>query len=86
MIEAKKIKKIVKGKTIIDSIDLKFSDSGFYCLSGDNGAGKSTLLGILGLLDSSYEGELIINSLNCIVFVPPFWKNIIAGFPEGILN
>lgn len=65
MIEAKKIKKIVKGKTIIDSIDLKFSDSGFYCLSGDNGAGKSTLLGILGLLDSSYEGELIINSLNC---------------------
>lgn len=42
----------------------EFPSTGMVILAGDNGVGKTTLLFILGMLDSDYEGDLLINGVN----------------------
>jgi putative ABC transport system ATP-binding protein len=61
MIEIKNVEKFYEsgaGKTYVlrrISIDIKQGD--FVTIMGPSGAGKSTLLAILGMLDSSWQGE-----------------------------
>lgn len=45
----------------IDGIDLTIQRGEFIAIMGPSGCGKTTLLNILGLLDSSVEGEYILN-------------------------
>lgn len=45
----------------IDGIDLTIQKGEFIAIMGPSGCGKTTLLNILGLLDSSIEGEYELN-------------------------
>lgn len=45
----------------IDDIDLKIQKGEFIAIMGPSGCGKTTLLNILGLLDSSIEGEYLLD-------------------------
>lgn len=42
---------------VLRRIDLEIKEGEFITVMGPSGAGKSTLLGILGMLDSSWQGE-----------------------------
>lgn len=51
-----------KGTEIIalDHVNIKFPDNGLIFILGKSGSGKSTLLNIMGGLDKSDGGEIII--------------------------
>jgi putative ABC transport system ATP-binding protein len=61
MIELKNIEKFYEsgaGKTfVLRRITLNIQQRDFVTIMGPSGAGKSTLLAILGMLDSSWQGE-----------------------------
>ncbi len=46
---------------VLRNIDLEIKEGDFITVMGPSGAGKSTLLSILGLLDSSWNGEYYFN-------------------------
>ena len=47
----------------IDGIDLTIKRGEFIAIMGPSGCGKTTLLNILGLLDTSIEGEYLLDGL-----------------------
>lgn len=57
----KKDKKII---SVLEDINIEFESGKFYAITGHSGSGKSTLINILGLIDNSDSGTLIINGLN----------------------
>ena len=48
-------------RAILSDISLRIDPGDFACIRGKSGAGKSTLLNILGLLDSSFEGDCLLD-------------------------
>lgn len=48
-------------RAILSDISLRIDPGDFACIRGKSGAGKSTLLNILGLLDSSFEGDYLLD-------------------------
>jgi len=46
---------------VLHNINLDFSLNEFVCIVGPSGSGKTTLLNILGLLEESSEGNILIN-------------------------
>ena len=48
--------------TVLDSIDLDIQKGEFIAIMGPSGCGKTSLLNILGLLDSSDEGEYMLDN------------------------
>ncbi len=48
-------------RAILSDISLRINPGDFACIRGKSGAGKSTLLNILGLLDSSFEGDYLLD-------------------------
>lgn len=46
---------------VLRQIDLDIEEGEFVTIMGPSGAGKSTLLSILGLFDSAWEGEYLLN-------------------------
>jgi putative ABC transport system ATP-binding protein len=69
IIEAKNIHKtFILSKTnsekVLKGINLKINRGEFVGLTGQSGSGKSTLLYILGLLDDTTQGEVLINGKN----------------------
>lgn len=51
-------------REILNNIKYVFNDTGLYILKGYNGCGKTTLLRIMALLDTHYEGRIILNKIN----------------------
>ena len=49
---------------IFENLDLNIDKNSITSIIGPSGCGKSTLLNILGLLDSSYNGDYIFNNQN----------------------
>jgi len=60
ILEAKNLCKTIQGTDILNNINLKVLAGEKIALVGESGAGKTTLLQILGLLDQSTSGELVI--------------------------
>lgn len=90
MLELKNITKIyvnkkdtTKNVTALKDVNISFPRQGFVCLLGPSGCGKTTLLNILGGLDTSYSGELIVNNIATKIFKPKDWdsyRNNHVGF------
>lgn len=69
VIELRNLGKIYKSKkgsstTALNDINLKIGNKGMLFIVGKSGSGKSTLLNLLGGLDTSTSGELLINGKN----------------------
>lgn len=62
MIELKGIKKNYGKLEILKGIDLSVKKGELISIVGSSGAGKSTLLQIIGTLDSSNHGQLLIDN------------------------
>ena len=50
-------------RAILSDISLRIAQGDFACIRGKSGAGKSTLLNILGLLDTGFEGEYLLDGV-----------------------
>ena len=65
MLNLKNITKIYKTSSFeqkaLDDVSISFKNNEFVFILGESGSGKTTLLNIIGGLDNSYEGDLIIN-------------------------
>ncbi len=61
-IECKNISKEYKGKTVLNSIDLRFEKGKIYGLIGRNGAGKTTLLSIMSAQNPASHGEVLVDN------------------------
>lgn len=59
-IETHQIKKIYKGKAVVDSVNIHVKKGEIYGFVGPNGAGKSTLMKMLLNLVKSDSGEIIL--------------------------
>lgn len=59
--ELRKIKRVFKGKAVLDISELELDAHQIYTLIGPNGAGKTTLLHLLAFLDQPSAGELWFN-------------------------
>lgn len=64
MIEIKNYSKSFGERKIVDNLSMELPDSGIVCLLGPSGCGKTTLLNSLSGTDTSYEGNIYINSIN----------------------
>ncbi|WP_323610954.1 ATP-binding cassette domain-containing protein [Erysipelothrix enhydrae] len=63
MIQLKSVSRTFGNRTLFHDINEKFVVGELVGVSGKSGSGKSTLLNIIGLIDSDYEGELLIDSI-----------------------
>ncbi|NJL58386.1 MAG: ATP-binding cassette domain-containing protein [Desulfobacteraceae bacterium] len=50
--------------TVLDDINLEFSDGEMVCILGPSGCGKSTMLRIIAGFDAQYSGNVLINGKN----------------------
>jgi lipoprotein-releasing system ATP-binding protein len=64
MLEAKSISKSFGKLNVLNAIDFKFDKASIISIIGKSGAGKTTLLQILGTLESSDSGSLLIDSVD----------------------
>jgi len=68
LIELKGVSKIYKSGEhelrALDNVDMSVEKGKFVVILGPSGAGKSTLLNILGGLDSSDEGTVMVNGMD----------------------
>ena len=72
MIEIKQLSKKFDDKKIFENFSLTIESNKSIAIIGKSGSGKSTLLNILGLLDTDYHGDVIINDIkiNKLAFNP----------------
>lgn len=63
-IEAKRLTKKFKEKTVVNEIDLKIKKGELFALLGTNGAGKTTTIKMLSGLIMPTSGEIIINNMD----------------------
>ncbi len=88
MLEIKNLTKIYKPKKgvpvkALNSVSLRFPDTGLVFLLGKSGSGKSTLLNLLGGLDKYDEGEIIIKGVSSKDFKQKHfdsYRNTYLGF------
>lgn len=64
MIKLTNIHKSFGKLEVLKGIDLQINEGEFVSIVGASGAGKTTLLQIIGTLDTSHEGEVVINGIN----------------------
>ena len=69
-IELKKVKKWFNEVNVIKSIDLKIYDGEFLVLVGPSGCGKSTLLRMIGGLEDTSMGDILIDGQVVTNFPP----------------
>ncbi|WP_353054606.1 ATP-binding cassette domain-containing protein [Bacillus thuringiensis] len=60
MIELVNINKKFGSKVVLKDFSLKIEDTDFIAIVGESGKGKTTLLNIIGLLEQSDSGDIII--------------------------
>ncbi len=61
MLELKNIYFKKDNKTILNSINLKFDNEKFYCITGPNGSGKSSLAKIIMGIEKPNSGKIYLN-------------------------
>lgn len=70
-------------QTTLDQVSLTFSNREFVSIFGASGSGKTTLLNIIGGLDTSDGGDLLVNGTSTQSFKKQDWdayRNGTIGF------
>lgn len=88
MLEVRNLTKIYKTKgsvetIVLNSVSLKFPETGMVFLIGKSGSGKSTLLNVAGGLDVSTSGEILIKGRISATFKGSdfdSYRNTFVGF------
>jgi sulfonate transport system ATP-binding protein len=84
---AKDVSRAFDGREVLRGLDLTLSDGEFVALLGRSGSGKSTLLRILGGLDPSYAGEVLVPRQRAVVFQEPRllpWQRVLPNVSLGL--
>jgi sulfonate transport system ATP-binding protein len=84
---AKDIRRSFGGHAVLRGLDLTLDDGEFVALIGRSGTGKSTLLRILGGLDPSYQGEVLVPRQRAVVFQEPRllpWQRVLPNVLLGL--
>ena len=74
-------------RAVLSGLDLSVDDGEFVALLGRSGTGKSTLLRILGGLDPSYQGEVLVPERRAVVFQEPRllpWQRVLPNVSIGL--
>ena len=82
MIRIRQLTCILKGRTVIDDLDLDLEPGGRLCLAAGSGAGKTTLIRILSGLHRDFDGEVQVCARHrTTIFQDPglFWYMTLAG-------
>lgn len=64
MITITNLKKAFGNKVIFQDFQASFENGKVYGIKGSSGSGKSTLLNLLGLIDTDFTGDIILNEKN----------------------
>lgn len=64
-LQVKNVSKNIDGNYILKEINLEFEEKGLVFVVGKSGAGKSTLMNIIGQLDKCYDGQVLLDSVEC---------------------
>lgn len=64
IISVKNLKKIYKGKSVVDNISFNVEEGSLFSFLGPNGAGKSTTINIICTVLTPSAGEVLIDGLN----------------------
>ena len=83
-IELKKVKKWFNEVNVIKSIDLKIYDGEFLVLVGPSGCGKSTLLRMIGGLEDTSMGDILIDG-QVVTNFPPSKRGLSMVFQSYAL-
>jgi sulfonate transport system ATP-binding protein len=84
---AKDVRRSFGGHSVLRGLDLTLNDGEFVALIGRSGTGKSTLLRILGGLDPSYQGEVLVPRQRAVVFQEPRllpWQRVLPNVLLGL--
>jgi len=84
---AKDVSRAFDGRAVLRGLDLVLEDGEFVALLGRSGTGKSTLLRILGGLDPSYAGEVLVPRQRAVVFQEPRllpWQRVLPNVSLGL--
>ncbi len=84
---AKDVSRAFDGREVLRGLGLTLADDEFVALLGRSGSGKSTLLRILGGLDPSYEGEVLVPRQRAVVFQEPRllpWQRVLPNVSLGL--
>lgn len=85
-VEIKNYTKVLKGKTVLEQINLSMEKGKIYGIQGHNGCGKTMLLRAISGLIKATEGEVVIDgkilrkeidfppSIGVLIENPEFWK------------
>lgn len=85
-VEIKNYTKVLKGKTVLEQINLSMEQGRIYGIQGHNGCGKTMLLRAISGLIKATEGEVVIDgkilrkeidfppSIGVLIENPEFWK------------
>jgi len=60
IIELENVSKTYGEKKVLDNISLKINEGELVAITGESGKGKSTILNILGLLETTDSGQVLI--------------------------
>ncbi|MGZ5959169.1 MAG: ABC transporter ATP-binding protein [Myxococcaceae bacterium] len=69
-LEARRLRKSIQGRVLLDGVDLRLDGGSITTLSGPSGGGKTTLLRILGLLGSPDDGQVLLDGAD-VLKLPP---------------
>ncbi|WP_329562753.1 ABC transporter ATP-binding protein [Streptomyces uncialis] len=84
------LRRVFAGRAVLDGLDLTIARGEFVALLGASGSGKTTLLRILGALDRTDGGTVLVPGVRTIVFQEPrlvpskkVLANTVVAMPRG---
>ncbi|WP_371790131.1 ABC transporter ATP-binding protein [Streptomyces sp. NBC_01471] len=84
------VRRVFDGTPVLDGLDLTVARGEFVALLGASGSGKTTLLRILGALDHSDGGTVLVPEARTTVFQEPrlipsrrAWQNVTVALPRA---
>lgn len=89
-VQVRALRRVFGERAVLDGLDLTIARGEFVALLGASGSGKTTLLRILGALDGSDGGEVLVPQARTIVFQEPrlvpskrVLANVTVALPRG---